>query len=164
MSVVKFVLLPTAIVALIALPSISAAPTNVNCSATWAQQNCNTGVDTAVFNCPANCTASSSGHVFGDVIYHKDSSLCLAAIHAGAFANNFGGHFLLSVLDGVAEYKNVSRNGVDSLIHAGNDAIDKHEGAFLARPKAVTTVDKSVNNKEVKVTGWEEVKGETTEI
>ncbi len=40
-------------------------------------------------NCPGGCVAAA-GNVYGTMIYHKDSSICRAAIHCGALKDAGG--------------------------------------------------------------------------
>jgi len=60
---------------------------------------CDTNVNEQVFkgdpgsaylvNCPGGCVAAA-GNVYGTMIYHKDSSICRAAIHCGALKDAGG--------------------------------------------------------------------------
>ena len=148
---------------LLLFPSGSqAAPTSVNCSSTWRQQLHGAGNSHRVFLCPPDCTTAktASDFVYGDVVYHLDSSLCLAAIHAGALLDADGGNFSLTILEGADSFTGVERNGVTSLNQTGNKGDTM--GAFLARPYAVDVdsvmVDGETN--EITVTSWDAVPGD----
>ena len=139
------------------------APESVDCSATWEQQQHSPGGDpNRVFSCPSNCTlaVTPSDFVYGDVVYHLNSSLCLAAIHAGAFRDADGGDFALTILQGADSFTGVKRNGIVSLDETGNKGTIM--GAFLARPYAVETDSVMVNaeTNEITVKSWKAVPGD----
>ena len=114
-----------------------------------------------VIRCPADCIGgvnASADFVYGDVIYHWDSSLCLAAIHAGAVKNNDGGEFLFSFLNGVAKYESTVKNNVTSQTIGGN--LNQYEQAFMTRPYHVDSSKvevESTRTNEIQVTSWAEV-------
>ena len=155
-------LLPFLLLLLLFPSGSQAASTSVNCSSTWQQQKHGPGDPHRVFSCPSNCTTAktASDYVFGDVVYHLDSSLCLAAIHAGALLDADGGEFALTILEGADSFTGVERNGVISLNQTGNKGDTM--GAFLARPYAVDVdsvmVDGETN--EITVTSWDAVPGD----
>lgn len=60
--------------------------------------------------CPADCT---SGSLWGTDTYTDDSSVCTAAIHAGALDEN-GGTVDVFILDGQDEYPSSEQNGISS--------------------------------------------------
>ena len=62
-------------------------------------------------NCPANC---AGGIVWGTDTYTSDSSVCMAAIHAGVIAKDKGGAVKVMVVKGLDKYAGSERNGVKS--------------------------------------------------
>jgi hypothetical protein len=60
--------------------------------------------------CPANC----DGTVWGTTVYTDDSSVCTAAIHAGAIPAS-GGLVVFSLVDGQDSYVGTASNGVSTL-------------------------------------------------
>ncbi len=129
--------------------------TITTCSVTWEQQSALNGAQIDVFNCPANCFTDTVSNVFEVTVYHKKSSLCWAAIHAGSLQEDTGGTFLITPTNGVATYINTTRNGVVS--EALIDSEGEPGGAFLVRPDAIdaASVKKEVLTNEVKISAWE---------
>src|SRR5690606_3844651 len=68
----------------------------------------------ALFECPANC-ADTEYEVWGSEIYTLDSSLCAAAIHAGAISNADGGTVLTTWLSGQEAYAGTEQNGISTM-------------------------------------------------
>lgn len=66
---------------------------------------------TAVVACPSNCS-DASGRVWGTDIYTDDSSVCLAAIHAGVIKSSTGGAFTIEWLLGQESYIGTTANGI----------------------------------------------------
>ncbi|MCU0497452.1 MAG: LCCL domain-containing protein [Anaerolineae bacterium] len=64
----------------------------------------------ALVTCPAGC---GDGAVWGTDIYTSDSSICTAAIHAGAITTE-GGLVLIRLEDGQESYEGSERNGVST--------------------------------------------------
>jgi len=62
--------------------------------------------------CPANCKKTSKGQLIGNFIYKDDSSLCLAAVHAGAINDQSGGICTVSTEAGLSSYAGGGANGV----------------------------------------------------
>ncbi len=62
-------------------------------------------------NCPANC---DMGFVWGTDTYTTDSSVCMAALHAGVIAKDKGGAVKVLVVKGLDKYAGSDRNGVKS--------------------------------------------------
>lgn len=61
------------------------------------------------------CPAGSGGRgVWGTDIYTDDSSICLAAVHAGIITYTSGGNVTIVAMQGQAGYTGTSRNGVSS--------------------------------------------------
>jgi len=58
--------------------------------------------------CPVNC---KTGSVWGTDVYTTDSSICVAAVHAGVIGTN-GGMVKVKLLSGKPSYAGTSRNGV----------------------------------------------------
>jgi hypothetical protein len=63
-----------------------------------------------IIKCPASC---NMGTVWGTDAYTTDSSLCMAAIHAGVIKAE-GGDVKVTIKAGMGEYKGSDRNGVKS--------------------------------------------------
>ncbi len=61
------------------------------------------------------CPASCDGSVWGTDVYTDDSSICTAAIHAGAIPPATGGAVTFTVVPGQASYEGTDRNGVFTL-------------------------------------------------
>lgn len=60
-----------------------------------------------------SCAANPSGSVWGTDLYTDDSSICNAALHAGAIAKT-GGNVTLAPAAGCSSYLGTTRNGVAS--------------------------------------------------
>lgn len=58
--------------------------------------------------CPVNCT---TGSVWGTDVYTTDSSICVAALHAGVISAN-GGPVKVTLTAGKPSYAGTARNGV----------------------------------------------------
>lgn len=67
---------------------------------------------TFTFHCPPG--GKSRGRVWGADVYTDDSSICLAAAHAGALSLNKGGSVTIKIIPGRENYKGLKRNGVIS--------------------------------------------------
>jgi hypothetical protein len=61
----------------------------------------------------ATCPAACSGAVWGTDIYTDDSSVCTAAVHAGAISAE-GGIVDITILEGQESYAGSEQNGVTS--------------------------------------------------
>ncbi len=61
--------------------------------------------------CPAACSA---GSVYGVDTYTTDSSVCLAAVHAGVIKADKGGAVKVTVVKGLDKYEGSDKNGVKS--------------------------------------------------
>src|SRR6185369_10982717 len=59
--------------------------------------------------------SSNAGNIWGTDIYTDDSSLAIAAIHAGYLTNGEVGTLIVRVLPGQSGYTGTIRNGVSSL-------------------------------------------------
>lgn len=66
-----------------------------------------------VVNCPANCAASGR-NIWGSGPYTADSSLCIAAAHAGAITDAQGGTFQVQFDQGQPAYRGSVQNNVKS--------------------------------------------------
>ena len=75
-----------------------------------AAQDKNAGAAFTV-SCPANC---AGGSLWGTDTYTTDSSVCMAAIHAGVIAADKGGTVKVTVVKGLDKYAGGERNGVKS--------------------------------------------------
>jgi len=68
------------------------------------------------FTCPANPPASQRSHsVWGSGPYTDDSSVCRAAVHAGAITYEQGGRVVIEMRGGQSSYSGSTRNGVQTL-------------------------------------------------
>ena len=59
--------------------------------------------------CPAKCTGATA---WGTDTYTTDSSVCMAAIHAGVIPADKGGKVKVTVVKALDKYKGSDRNGV----------------------------------------------------
>ncbi len=66
---------------------------------------------TITVTCPANCT---DGSVWGTTTYSDDSSICTAAVHAGAISRAAGGTFDITIAPGADQYVSSTANGVST--------------------------------------------------
>ena len=73
----------------------------------------------ALFFCAANGALDS---VWGSDTYTKDSSVCNAAVHAGAISRQYGGNVKVRVKDGLTLYLGSLRNQIESLTY-GNYSV-----------------------------------------
>jgi molecular chaperone DnaK len=64
-----------------------------------------------VYDCPPG---GSPGSVWGTDVYTDDSSVCTAAVHAGAITVEDGGRVTIEIRPGETAYEGSSRNGIDS--------------------------------------------------
>ena len=65
-----------------------------------------------IYLCPAG--GSYSGRLWGTGTYTDDSSICLAAVHAGIITPETGGRFTIEIRSGASSYQGSNRNGVKS--------------------------------------------------
>lgn len=100
-----------ALLALALLPAVAQAdPVEVACAQS-AQSLVGVTGDTFEVVCPVGC---AEGRVWGTEIYSDDSSICRAAIHAGALDADGGGTVLVTLHEGQASYPASLANGVQS--------------------------------------------------
>jgi hypothetical protein len=66
------------------------------------------------YDCPAG---GQPANVWGTDVYTDDSSVCTAAVHAGAITVEEGGTVVVEIRPGEDEYEASSRNGIDSLAY-----------------------------------------------
>lgn len=71
---------------------------------------CTAGAE-RTFHCPASATTGAS--VWGTDVYTVDSSICVAAVHAGKIPTS-GGRVTITLRPGLASYAGSARNGVTS--------------------------------------------------
>ena len=64
---------------------------------------------TVVYDCPAG---GPPGKAWGDLVYSDDSSVCTAAVHAGAITVDGGGTVTIKIRSGQAGYVGTERNGI----------------------------------------------------
>ncbi|HEX8384601.1 MAG TPA: LCCL domain-containing protein [Rubricoccaceae bacterium] len=74
------------------------------------------------YTCPAG---GQAGPVWGNGPYTDDSSVCTAAVHAGAVTFSRGGPVVVEIRDGQASYSEGRSNGVDGMSY------DAWEGSFV---------------------------------
>ncbi len=79
-----------------------------NCPATY-KDLANQGASSTECACPAG--AGQGGTVWGSGVYTTDSSICAAAVHAGAVGAS-GGSVTLKKSAGCAKYNGTTANGV----------------------------------------------------
>lgn len=63
------------------------------------------------FSCPASGIAYT---VWGTDVYTDDSSICTAAVHAGAITRADGGNVTIEIRPGQSSYGATTRNGITS--------------------------------------------------
>jgi hypothetical protein len=86
---------------------------DATCERTLTLDDVNQNVPYAVFNCPAGC-ADEGYSVWGTDIYTLDSSICAAAIHAGAIFDADGGAVLATWMEGQESYAATEQNGIQT--------------------------------------------------
>jgi hypothetical protein len=64
------------------------------------------------YDCPAG---GEPFNVWGTDLYTDDSSVCTAAVHAGAITLEEGGAIVIEIRPGEDEYEGSERNGIESL-------------------------------------------------
>jgi hypothetical protein len=69
------------------------------------------------FTCPAN--GSLSHAIWGTDLYTDDSSICVAAVHAGLISARNGGVVTIEIRAGASSYTSSGRNGVTSKSYGG---------------------------------------------
>jgi len=69
------------------------------------------GQESYIVNCPAEGADLTAGLVWGTDIYTDDSSVCVAAVHAGVLTTD-GGTIRVNMLEGQESYTGSERNGV----------------------------------------------------
>jgi hypothetical protein len=62
--------------------------------------------------CPKNCGKEKEFKVWGTALYRDDSSICRAAIHAGAYVDSEGGIVYVGVEKGSLIYKGTENNKI----------------------------------------------------
>ena len=90
-------------------PSISWAQNSIGCGTAGSSLNGSTGTSINI-TCPTGCT---NGSVWGTHIYSDDSSVCSAAIHAGAISAS-GGQTTVVIAAGQPSYSGSYANGISS--------------------------------------------------
>jgi|GEM_PF-2485091 len=85
--------------------------TELECgSSTYGFNYTDDGIETYVVKCPL--CKGTEGTVWGTDIYTDDSSVCLAAAHAGTIDLEVGGLLLVTMSEGLDEYTGSEANGV----------------------------------------------------
>ena len=85
--------------------------------------------ETVQVHCPSNCPVN--GSLWGTDVYTADSSICLAAVHAGAISPA-GGVVTVHREYGRPAYRGSSRNGVQSNDYGSYDASYRFLGVVAA--------------------------------
>jgi hypothetical protein len=85
--------------------------------------------ETVQVHCPADCPAN--GSLWGTEVYTADSSICLAAVHAGALPQG-GGVVTVHREYGHPAYRGSIRNGVQSSDYGSYDTSYRFVGAVIA--------------------------------
>ncbi len=93
----------------VSTPEPAAAALELTCTST-ARDITGAAGTTLLVSCPRNCT---SGSLWGTGIYTDDSTVCLAAQHAGVITSS-GGTFLLTIEAGQSGYRGSRQNGITS--------------------------------------------------
>ncbi|XP_078486423.1 uncharacterized protein LOC100185187 [Ciona intestinalis] len=111
----------------------------ITCHKTGAQiDNSN-----SIFRCPANCRVTSADKIVGHHWYHIASSVCLAAIHAGAIQKSKGGTIeFLKVGNGFV-FEGLFANGINSTtkVEYAERFIVKSQGpSWIAKPTSGQTM------------------------
>lgn len=91
-------------------PMMSADAEVVDCTTNANAFDLDVG-ESMSFACPANCEPDT---VWGTDVYTDDSSLCSAAIHAGAISQLEGGVFTVTMVEGLDEHPGTERNGIST--------------------------------------------------
>jgi hypothetical protein len=99
--------LAVALGVLVGSASVALAQVAVDCGTAVTSLAGDPGTELTI-TCPANCT---SGSVWGTSPYTDDSSVCVAAIHAGALTAA-GGTTTIAIVPGQDSYPSGSANGV----------------------------------------------------
>jgi hypothetical protein len=97
---------PTETPAAVAVPDLPV--TQVQCRTSAFDLTFDPATQQAIVECPANC----SGSVWGTDVYTADSSICVAAAHAGVISQAAGGRVLVTSLPGQDSYAGTARNGI----------------------------------------------------
>lgn len=77
--------------------------------------------ETFEYECPANPTPFTGWEVTGTDIYTVDSSVCMAALHAGVITLEGGGRVAIVMRAGADSFAGTTRNGVTSLSWGESD-------------------------------------------
>lgn len=88
------------------------------------------------FSCPAGGPAS--GRVWGTDLYTDDSSVCTAAVHAGAITIASGGSVTIEIRPAATSYRSSVRNGIASKNYG------YYAGSFVIVSKQPTTTPNEV--------------------
>jgi len=108
-------------------------PIEAGCSFNAAEIKRDMG-DTVQILCPAGC--ASTGATWGSEVYTADSTICRAAIHAGATPAS-GGMVTVHLEPGRPAYRGSSRHGVDSSDYGSYRASYRFLGVPAAAPDPV---------------------------
>lgn len=94
--------------------------------------------DSVSVSCPSGCL-TDGGSVWGTDVYTDDSSVCAAAIHAGAIGDG-GGVVNFSIVAGLSDHPASDRNGVSTSSWGSWEKSFSFNGATSAAPATVTGV------------------------
>lgn len=65
--------------------------------------------------CPSSAVRNCSAQVWGSSVYSSESSVCLAAVHAGALAPGGNGHVMVQLLPNQTDFIGSTARGVTTL-------------------------------------------------
>ena len=103
----KLILKLSGLMVVLMLASCGGKVTQATCTDSVKKLNI---TEKATVNCPASCNLNSS--VWGSDQYTTDSSICVAAVHAGVIQADAGGKVTVAVEAGKQSYSGSSKNGV----------------------------------------------------
>lgn len=66
------------------------------------------------YDCPGGASEDDAGPVWGSDLYTDDSSVCLAAVHAGEITFEDGGTVAVEIAPGENSYDSTEQNGVET--------------------------------------------------
>jgi hypothetical protein len=113
------------------------SPGSISWTTTWSQIPADF-FDAVTLDCPAS--GKLGGAVWGTDTYTKDSTICVAAVHAGAITAEKGGLVTVTRVPGLRDYPGTVRFGVTSTRYgAYPDAFTVTAARATARPEASPT-------------------------
>lgn len=122
--------------------------TQIQCRTNAFDLTFDTATLQALVECPVNC----SGSVWGTDIYTADSSICVAAAHAGVITRAEGGRVVVTSLPGQDSYSGSERNGITTSSwgsYRASFSVAPVGGAASPTPQPSAFVGPSVNVREL---------------